>query len=250
MSASCNPIPNAANRLFVRKRQGLTDFDLNKPQTRLLDPFRLCMESSDPEIPWTEFSLRSHALIKAVVSQAACRWAKPTSALVEDLVRRTYLKLCTNNFRALRDREFEHDNALYGFIKVVASNVVHDHFRTAYSQKRGCGREADELEQIPFDMACCRCSVEDAATRILLDEIDGCLADRAVDPAFARDHAIFCLYYKDGLTARATSELPSIRLTAKGVEIVLGHLTLFVRLKLNPQVPTSAFPVAGNSWRN
>jgi RNA polymerase sigma-70 factor (ECF subfamily) len=153
--------------------------------------------------------------------------------LVEDLLQETYLKLCAENFRALRGLECEHESALYGFLKVVTSNVVHDHFRSAYSQKRGCGRVEENLEQVPMSTAFCSRSLDHADRRILLDEIDDCLADRAADPTFSRDYAIFWLYYREGLTAKAISELPSVGLTVKGVESVVGRLTRFVRLRLN-----------------
>ena len=100
---------------------------------------QLCLQSGD-QAAWLEFVRRFQPLIAGVVIKTIRHWTNPTPALVDDLVQDTYLKLCVNNFRALREFDFQHDHALFGFLKKVASNVVQDHFRSSYSQKRGCGK--------------------------------------------------------------------------------------------------------------
>jgi RNA polymerase sigma-70 factor (ECF subfamily) len=214
-----------------------TCFDQHLPKLPLYEALQLCLEFPTNESLWADFNRLSRTFIAAVIRKNTRSWTTPTSALVEDLVQETYLKLCAKDFKALREFDYEHDSALYGFLKVVSSNVVHDYFRSAYSKKRGCGREEEDLEQVPMSTDFCSRSFEDADRRILLDEIDDCLADRAEDPAFARDYAIFWLYYREGLSARAISRLPSIHLTVKGVESVLNRLTCFVRVRLNALPP-------------
>jgi RNA polymerase sigma-70 factor (ECF subfamily) len=211
------------------------------PHLALTDLLQLCLQFAE-ETAWHEFARRTEPLIAGVVMKTVHRWTRPTLGLVEDLVQETYLKLCVNNFRALREFECEHENALYGFLKIVASNVVHDHFRSTYSQKRGSGREEEDLEQVSVSVAMCRYSMGHADRCVLLGEIDDCLVDRATDPAFARDYAIFWLYYREGLTAKAISELPSVSLSVKGVESVVGRLTRFVRLSLNALPPQRTIP--------
>jgi len=44
------------------------------------------------------------------------------------------------------------------------------------------------------------------------------LATQAAEPNYIRDCAIFWLYYRQGLTAKAIAQLPDIGLTVKGVE--------------------------------
>ena len=68
------------------------------------------------------------------------RWTEVSPGLVDDLVQNTFLKLCADNFKALREFEFRHEHALTGFLKVVASNVVRDHLRSSLSQKHGNGK--------------------------------------------------------------------------------------------------------------
>jgi RNA polymerase sigma-70 factor (ECF subfamily) len=64
---------------------------------------------------------------------------------------------------------------------------------------------------------------------ILMGQIERCLAKLVSEPNFARDHAIFWLYYRQGLTAKAISQLPDITLGVKGVESTLLRLTRFVK---------------------
>ena len=187
-----------------------------------------------------EFVRRFQPHIARVVVKSIRRWTNPTPNLVDDLVQDTYLKLCANNFRALRDFDCEHENALFGFLKVVASNVVQDHFRGSHSQKRGSGREEEELDQVTLATASSSSFYESAERNILIAEIRQCLESLSSEPNFARDCMIFWLYYQQGLTAKAISELPAIRLTVKGVESTLLRLTRVVREKMNARPNASA----------
>jgi len=173
-------------------------------------------------------------LIAGVIAKRIRRWTGTVnSSLVDDLVQDTYLKLFANNFKALREFECDHESAVFGFLKIVASNVVHDHFRSHCSQKRGRGKDPESLEDMPY-IALSSTSVEDQVEhRILLHEIDSCLKERHQEPTSSRDGVIFWLYYRDGLTARAIAQLPNIRLSVKGVESTIHRLTRHVRVRLN-----------------
>jgi len=192
---------------------------------------QLCLASQDQAL-WLEFVRRFRPLIFGVVLKTLRRWTTPDPALVDDLIQDTFLKLCTNNCRALRDFDYAHENALYGFLKTVASNVVQDHIRTAYSQKRGSGREEEDFEMAMATVATSTSFADDAHRRILISEIKTCLDRQAHEPNFPRDSAIFWLYYRHGLTAKAISQIPSVGLTTKGVESTLLRLTRMVRAKL------------------
>jgi RNA polymerase sigma-70 factor (ECF subfamily) len=205
---------------------------------------RLCLQSED-QVVWLEFVRRFQPLIARVVVKSIRRWTNPAPSLVDDLVQDTYLKLCANNFRALRDFDCEHETALFGFLKVVASNVVQDHFRSSYSQKRGSGREEEELDLVITATASSSSFCESAERNILIGEIRLCLESLSSEPNFARDRMIFWLYYQQGLTAKAISELPDIRLTVKGVESTLLRLTRVVRQKMSTR--PSASETSGQS---
>ncbi len=93
---------------------------------QLLD---MCFCEGD-ETLWAKFFSRIQPVIAGVVIKSLRRWRTPFPVIVDDLVQETHLKLCANDFKALREFTCEHDNALYGFLKVVASHVVQDHCRS------------------------------------------------------------------------------------------------------------------------
>jgi len=196
------------------------------------DLLRLCLQSQDQSL-WLEFVHRFQPLIGGVVVKSIRRWTTPIPNLVDDLIQETYLKLCANDFRALRQFDCQHDNALFGFLKVVASNVVHDHFRGSYSLKRGSGKQEDDMEKAGATTAASADFAATAERKILMAEIGRCLESHAGETNSARDQAIFWLYYRQGLTAKAISELPGIELTVKGVESTLLRLTRLLREKMN-----------------
>ena len=197
----------------------------------VLELLRLCLRSQEQAV-WQEFVRRTQPVIAGVVARTVRHWITPQPSLVDDLVQDTYIKLFANNSKALREFECEHENALFGFLKAVASNVVHDHFRSTYSQKRGSGREEEDLEKVGATLGG---SAGNPDRHILFDEILRCLRGLATEPNFSRDWAIFQLYYFDGLTAKAISRLPGIDLTVKGVESTLLRLVRFIKEKLTPE---------------
>jgi len=192
---------------------------------------QLCISSQD-QAPWFEFVRRFRPSIFGVVIKTLRRWAAPDRAVIDDLIQDTFLKLCANNCRALRNFDYGHENSFYGFLKKVASNVVQDYIRNAYSQKRGSGREEEELDKVSDIAPAASGFTEEADRRILISEIKACFDQHMHEPNFPRDSAIFWLYYQQGLTAKAISQLPSIGLQVKGVESALLRLIRLVRASL------------------
>jgi hypothetical protein len=47
-------------------------------------------------------------------------------AAIEDLIQEIYLKLCEKNCRVLREFQCERSDAIFAFLKIVASNYVRD----------------------------------------------------------------------------------------------------------------------------
>jgi RNA polymerase sigma-70 factor (ECF subfamily) len=192
---------------------------------------QLCLDAQD-EAMWREFVRRFQPLIAGVVVKRVRRRMNPVPSVIDDLVQDTYLKLCVNKFKALREFDFQHENALFGFLKVIAANVVEDHFRGSRSQKRGSGREEEDLETVGATMPASIGFSDEIEREILLGEIKQCLETQVAEPNFVRDSAIFWLYYRQGLTAKAISQLPAIGLTVKGVESTLLRLTRLVKTML------------------
>jgi RNA polymerase sigma-70 factor, ECF subfamily len=187
-----------------------------------------CLETQDLD-GWTEFVRRTQPLISRVVHRCVSRRIGPKPDLVDDLVQDTYLKLCANNSKALRNFDFQHENAFFGFLKVVAANVVEDYFRKKMSQKDGGGVEEEDIEEVRIPVRFRPNSLQPAEMAILIEQIERCLAKLASEPNFARDSAIFWLYFRQGLTAKAISQLPDITLGTKGVESTLLRLTRYVK---------------------
>ena len=182
-----------------------------------------CLKTTEGS--WTEFVHRTQPTIHATVFKAARRAGNVSREAIDDLVQDVYLKLCANDSRALRKFETLHENALFGFLKVIASNVVQDHFRQLGS-KRGAGsRPTLALESTDQTGA----SRSLAERRLLLSAIDKALKTLSQQPNFERDRAVFWLYYRQGLTAKEISSQPGIGLTQKGVESVLLRQTRLIR---------------------
>src|SRR6185312_12850398 len=99
---------------------------------------QLCL-STDAEEHWSKFVRRTQPLIANVIINTVRRWKQPAPSLVDDLIQNTFLKLFDNDKKALRSIKNEHENTIFGYLKVVASNVVRDHFRKPVNK-------ADEIE--------------------------------------------------------------------------------------------------------
>jgi RNA polymerase sigma-70 factor (ECF subfamily) len=205
------------------------DYSTLSPEKLIL----ACIDTGDTGA-WEEFVRRFHRLIATVALRIARRWGGASPQLVDDLVQETYLKLCENNFQLLRTFQFRHDEAIYGYIKVLTANLVHDHFKSIRSQKRGGAVESapsDSIDAVP-EKPSTRTSTQSAEQNIFVREVDACL--RAMDSHDnpGRDRRIFWLYYQVGLAASAIAALPTIGLSTKGVESTLLRLTRHVRERL------------------
>lgn len=190
---------------------------------------KLCLETRDEDL-WTEFVRRFQRLIAGVIFKRLRR-APPRvdPAMVKDLTQDTFLKLCKDEFGILRRFEFLHENAFYGFLKVVAAHIVDDYFREKNNDKRGGGQEPeniDDLLQPPSDRSS---AVDLILNDLRINEIENCLQQRKAEPNFVRDHRIFWLYFRDGFTAHEIAQFPDIGFkTVKGVESALLRLSKWV----------------------
>jgi RNA polymerase sigma-70 factor (ECF subfamily) len=193
---------------------------------------RQCSASRSSEA-WEEFVRRFHRLIATVTLRTASRLGDSSKQTVDDLIQETYLKLCADNFRILRTFEQQHPDAFTGYVKVVTANVVRDHFKSSYTQKRGAGH----LEQIGEDFV--PAAAEDSAgspksieRAILIQEITHHLDICVAGPDQERNSRIFWLHYRAGLSARAIADLPGVGLTTKGIESIIMRITKELRERM------------------
>jgi RNA polymerase sigma-70 factor (ECF subfamily) len=231
--------------LFFRVRFGtLRGIVVHTSSQSAEDLIRACSEGNDPAV-WDEFVSRFQRPISLSIQRTACQWGKDPAQFVDDLLQETYLKLCVDKCRLLLEFAQRHpDGAVLGYIKTIAINVAHDHFKSLHSQKRGAG-ETDQLYE-DFDPAAHNCSFggPDALERqVFLKQVNDQVEDCAAGSNQERDCLIFWLYYLQGMSAKAIAALATIKLTAKGVEAVIFRLTRCVREHLaNSGMPDPAVP--------
>jgi len=184
--------------------------------------------SSDGQEHWREFVHRTQPLIASVIINTVRRWKEPAPSLVDDLIQETYVKLFANDRKALRSIKNEFENTIFGYLKVVASNVARDHFR----------QPANKADEVELDDAILPPG-PDGQQRLEFahkkEQVRDILETLASSDTHARDMAIFWFFYEQGYTAKEISMLPNIELTVKGVEAVLFRLTRYVREKLGAQ---------------
>lgn len=169
-----------------------------------------------------------------VALRTARQWGEPPPGLLDDLVQETYLKLCADDCRLLKNFRSHYPSAIFGFLKVVTANVVHDHFKASHAAKRGSGECTENLEDHGLNDKCAtdrsiRSTSSTLEQAILFEEIDRCLTESVAAPELPRSRYIFWLYYRCGLSARAIAALPNVGLTTKGVESTILRLSRLVR---------------------
>jgi len=199
---------------------------------------------------WEEFVRRFHRLIAKVVLRAASRFGDPSKETVEDLIQETYLKLCADNYRVIRNFEHRHPDAFVGFVQVIAANVVRDHFKSSYSEKRGSNRiEGISDEMVPVARDGGQGSPKAIERSILIEQVKQHL--EYCVPEIERDQSIrvFWLYYRAGLSARAIAELPGINLGTKGVESLIfrikRELQVRIGMRTSARISSEAEPNKG-----
>ena len=192
-----------------------------------------CADSGDPAA-WEEFVHRFHPVIATVALRTARDWGNTSTHLIDDLVQETFLKLCADNCRILRAFQSRHPGAIFGYLKVITANVVHDHFKALNSRKRGENITSALAEDCDLSQrsGSATSEVESMERAILIGQIDASLRNLDVGPNAERDRRIFWLYYRVGLSASAIAAISGIGLTTKGVESTLLRLTKHVKQKL------------------
>jgi RNA polymerase sigma-70 factor (ECF subfamily) len=200
---------------------------------------RACLHTGS-EAAWTAFVRRFQPLIASAVSRVVRRYGVPSPALVDDLCQETYLRLCKDNCRSLREFESNHDEAIFGYLKVIATSVALDHFRARASQKRRAEVEDDGTY---VEASVSASSIEHST---LLQQLERQLAARETE----RDRTIFWLYYRQGYTARDIAAMPQLGLTQKGVESCIYRLTQSLRSAIIVNTSLASAPLKGKSPQN
>ena len=183
-----------------------------------------CLRDNTEEA-WTEFLRRFQPLMAAVAGKTVRRWTRPGPELVDDLVQSSLRKIFDNNCRAMRSFRWLHDNSFRGFLKVVVSNIVQDHFR-----KYPPTRVEEDLEQVGAELVKTEPVSQSVETEALVQKLISCLQRLlSAEADLKRDLAMFLLYYRYGLTAKEISGL--YHLTVKTVENTLLRLVRIAKAR-------------------
>lgn len=195
------------------------------------DLIEVCANSAD-QYAWREFIQRFNPLIRGVIHKTAVRCGGAPTSTIEDLVQETYLKLCANDRQVLRSFEPRHQNAAYGFLKVIAVNVALDHFKESRAIKRSADSDSSSPIIEVIERSSASSSQQSIEREILLGQIDQLLAEAVPGDDFERNRIVFWLYFRSGMTASAIASIPTVGLTTKGVESLVFRLTSKVKTKL------------------
>jgi RNA polymerase sigma-70 factor (ECF subfamily) len=185
-----------------------------------------CLDSGDREA-WEEFVRRYRRTIALVVLRVSRAWNESSALIIDDLVQETFVKLCEDNCRVLRDFRSEQPQGLQGFLKVLAANLAQDHFRALNAVKRGVALTCNASEASPAGNNAALKAVDQA---VLFKEIEEFLSANC---AREKHQAVFWLYYRDGMTAKAIASGSGLGLSTKGVESIILRLTRQVRTRFH-----------------
>ena len=189
----------------------------------------LCAGARDDEA-WEEFVSRVQNPIRLMIMRTASPWGRPSRYLVEDLLQVTYIKLWEGGCSLLRDFAAQYPEGILGYLKRIAANATHDHFKHGHSQSSGGDETHVSTSDVDPEAGIeVHGSEERIAFQLLLSEIDEHLQHRLTGPDRERDRTIFWLYFRQGMSAREIASLPGIGLGAKGVGSVIERMKHSVR---------------------
>ena len=203
---------------------------------------RHCAQGGDAEA-WGEFLRRYQKVIALSILRIAYQYGGSDRDTVDELVQETLLKLCLNDRAILKGFQPVHAGSVFGFFKVVASNIAHDHFRARLASKRG-GRFGvnAELDDDHITAVAALDGVKEVDTHVLVSEVQSKLEELLSGEEYRRDRLIFTLYFRLGMTASAIASLPNVDLSVKGVETALFRIVKLLREQIRAQKQIASHP--------
>jgi len=195
----------------------------------LADQWRDCARAPGDNASW-ERLLNSHGvLFSRIVVHVAHRFGITNTIDIDDALQEVCLNI-SSKARLGKVPEHADDNVLEAYLKASIANAAHDYFR----RQRAMRRDVLVTIQINEDLDTHRQAIagNDLDHRVLIHQIEH-MVEGSV-----RDRSVFLLYFKHGWTAREISAIPSVSLTAKGVESLVVRMIAAVRARvLAPEKP-------------
>lgn len=193
------------------------------PHPELLRLLQRCLDSGN-EAAWESFIREAQPLLVSGVARALGGWNSSRRTDIDDLVQESFVRLCANDYRALRSFRSEDNNAFCAYLRTVAASVATDHLRSAAAQKHGAGEPAISLDSMIREPASSHNPIASIERTMLLQLVERCLESQK-----PRDRAIFWLYHRQGLTPKAISAVDRSTLGQRGIETLLYRTTAAVR---------------------
>ena len=124
ISATISPTPIAFTAGTGNNKMSSISRPTRYSSLSLKDVVCLCAGPCD-EAAWEEFVSRVGKSISLAIMRTAALWGQASQSVVEDLVQVTYVKLWEDGCRLLRDSAIQHPEAISGYLKKTAANVLH-----------------------------------------------------------------------------------------------------------------------------
>jgi RNA polymerase sigma-70 factor, ECF subfamily len=195
----------------------------------LKDIIDLCAGPRDDQA-WEEFIIRVGKPINLTVIRTAALWGNTARPVIEDLIQATYLRLWEGGRHLLRDFAMDHPEAIVGYVKKIAANVAHDHFKHRHSQSSGGDKPHVSMDEFDVEIGNGADGNQDKIVRdIFLTEVDERLMQCLTGPDRDRDRTIFWLYFRQGMSTKEIASLPTLELGTKGVGSVIERLKHLLR---------------------
>lgn len=188
---------------------------------------RECLQSNTEEC-WKRVLDVFRRVIAATVIKVNRRLGTLKADEIDDLINDTFVRLCQNGCRILRQARSKEPEMFFGLVQAVATTTTLDHYRRAGAAKRGGSGLHVPLDHLEREAG--GSGEERRLERaLLIDRIDELIRQLGAGAEHERDRRIFWLHYRHGFTAAEIAALPNVRLSAKGVESALHRLTVAVR---------------------
>jgi RNA polymerase sigma-70 factor (ECF subfamily) len=200
---------------------------------------RACVDTANAGA-WQEFIHRYGKCINLTISRTLRRYGETRREIIDELAQETYIKICLDDCRLLRNFEFRHENAFPGMLKVVARNVALDYLRKL--PKPGLIVDCDITDMAGFIRDPQPSQQDIVKRKQQFEQFDEILAE-----AFSqRDRDIFWLYWRQGFTAGEIAGLKIYKndkedcLSEKGIESILHRMRRYLLLRLGNEQNSAA----------
>ena len=201
---------------------------------------RICAYSAKaPE--WEQFVRAVTPAVLLSARRIGEIWGDSSVATVHEILQEVFVKLCEDDRRVLREFEDRGLESFFKLIRLVTASVGTDHFRRSRAEKRGGRSNSVALEPAAqqtdiLDLK----ATQSVELPSLIAQLDGLLL-LYPEKVSRRDRSLFWLHYSQGMPAEAISRIPSIGLSAKGVESAILRLTRLLRHTIRNGKPKQKF---------